>query len=457
MGYEGNQPATIKIEHPDITKLTSDLADYKKQLIPENYHGAIVTFIDDDGYTDFLTKFKPIADSKGIKVTLGIVTDWVGTSGKLTVDQLHQLQNEGFEIASHSKTHVELKIQTISMIDAELKLSQDWLKANGFNGYKYFVYPFGNTDVNVKNAVRKYYDYAFDNSLNYNTMPIDNFRVQRVDADYATLSALQTSLDNAISDNGWLVLLSHTYRPDGDINSAATFSIAKMTQFIDYIQSKNVPIMTVSEALKYKGNIISAGEYTQDGFAVSKNGQSKVTNNIPIVVKNTSTEQMDLPITGYKADTLTIVPIYTGNDTFKNTGGTMTVFRSCQKNFSYATFTLWSSNVLYMRKWDDSNSVWGSWEDLYKIQGKTIDVLTQSLNNMDAAITTYRADTETIVPLHGSKDTLLSLGGVMRVFRSSLSNFSYATYTPWNTNSLYMRKWNDTTSAWGTWAKISAV
>ena len=68
---------------------------------------------------------------------------------------------------------------------------------------------------------------------------------------------------------------------------------------------------------------------------------------------------MDAPITSYKQDTETIVPIKTHLDTFKNVGGTMKVFRSSQANFSYATFVPWSESAMYIRHWAE-NSQWGS-------------------------------------------------------------------------------------------------
>ena len=67
---------------------------------------------------------------------------------------------------------------------------------------------------------------------------------------------------------------------------------------------------------------------------------------------------------------------------------------------------------------------------------------------MDAPITAYDVDKETIVTITTQKDTFKSTGGVMRVFRSSLTNFSYATFTPWNSNTLFMRKWREN-SSWG--------
>ena len=72
-----------------------------------------------------------------------------------------------------------------------------------------------------------------------------------------------------------------------------------------------------------------------------------------------NTSLMDAPITDYEVDKETIVIIRTPLDTFKNTGGTMKVFRSSQANFSYATYIPWNESAMYIRNWAE-NSQWGS-------------------------------------------------------------------------------------------------
>lgn len=428
--------------------------DIKSISIPENYDGAIAVFVDDDAHPEVYTKWKPIADTKGINITIGVKTGLVGQSGIATLDQLKELQNDGHEIVSHTKTHPKLQDLTDSDLESELKDSHDWLVANGFNkGSNILVYPYGitSTDTRIKNAARKYYDYGIDNKLSYNFMPVDNFFIGRKDSDNNDLANLKAEVDTVLSNKGLLVFMSHSARTDFDSD--------KISQLIDYIKSKNVPIMTFAEAVKYKGNALALGEYTEESSVyISKKGDMKATGFKNVNFMTGTSETMDNPITDYKADSITYKPITTSNDTFLGIGGSLITYRSSQRNFSYQTFTPYNKTDLYMRKWDEivDPDTWGAWTHVAK-GTNNLNVWTTNTNPMDADITAYELNKETIVPVNNTNDTLTGYGGVMRVFRSSLTHFSYATFIPYNSNTLYMRKWKQTVdpNVWGTWEKIA--
>ena len=114
-----------------------------------NPHGAIVTFIDDNGDKSFLNTWKPILDAKGIKMGVAVITGSVGTGNYMTIEELQNLQSQGIEIYSHTVTHPnDWTILTTQQIIDECKNSQDFLKQNGFDGYDILVYPSGLSSTN---------------------------------------------------------------------------------------------------------------------------------------------------------------------------------------------------------------------------------------------------------------------------------------------------------------------
>ncbi|MCM3784323.1 polysaccharide deacetylase family protein [Neobacillus mesonae] len=448
-------------ENLDTILEASDLA--LSTLSKTNDSGPVVVFVDDDVTDSVLSRWKPIFDLKGIKITLAAVTDNVGTEGKLTLNQLKQLQSEGHEIVSHTKTHPNLTPLTEAQLDKEFGDSYKWLKKNGFKGADTLVYPYGidTTNLLVKKVARRYYEHGIDNKASYNLSPIDNFFVGRVDSDYATLATLKSRLDTAIQQNGFLVVLTHCWRPDGDINSTGTFSSDKISQFIDYVKSKSVPIMTFGEAVKIKGNIVSAGEYTDaSSFFLGRDGRVKGlgtsgggNSQVPVKVLSDTSLALSRSLLEYDEDVLTIQPVSNTADNLLNTGGTSFTFRSSKKNFSFQMFRPYNVNDLYMRYWNEipTTPTWASWQ---KVSSSLI-VRNNDGSNMDAAISTYtRVDTETIVPLSAAQDNYLSKGGVMRVFRSSVSGYSHATFIPKGAVAeLHIRWWDDSGSTWSAWAK----
>ena len=243
-----------------------------------NYDGAIVVFIDDDGYKDFKTKLKPVFDSKGIKCTLGVITSKVGVDAdKFTVNELKELQNDGYEIVSHSKSHsadiFNKKLVRDEDIELELKESQDWLKSNGFNGYETLIYPYGcfSEPLKYKKIAKKYYKQCINSGGDdSNTSPYDNMYMNRrfiSNEKYETV--IKPIIDKAKIDKGILIFGTHSFDPN--------LSISLLNEMIGYIQAIGIPILTLGEAIKLKGNILSIGEFTSDKkFFVGSDGTVKM-------------------------------------------------------------------------------------------------------------------------------------------------------------------------------------
>ena len=142
----------------------------------------IITFIDDDATSAFLTKSKAIFDSHNIKVGIGVITNKVGASGHMTLDELKQLQTEGHIITSHSSDHAvelykkdnyELFDNLDSVYEADMNGSLNYLAKNGMDT-DIFIYPAGwySGSKYEKMMIRntsKFYKYAVDNGTTYET------------------------------------------------------------------------------------------------------------------------------------------------------------------------------------------------------------------------------------------------------------------------------------------------
>ena len=57
----------------------------------------------------------------------------------------------------------------------------------------------------------------------------------------------KTKIDNAVANNEWIIFLSHS-------NSSSEFDPEYMEELMDYLISKNVPILTLIDAWEYKKN-----------------------------------------------------------------------------------------------------------------------------------------------------------------------------------------------------------
>lgn len=113
----------------------------------------IITFDDNDitVYTDAY----PIMKEFGFTGTNYLVGNRLGSQGFMTIDQLKELSAAGWEVGSHSMTHVDLT-QT-GELEWELTQSRANLENKLSVKVETFAYPFGSFSAEVINEVSKIY------------------------------------------------------------------------------------------------------------------------------------------------------------------------------------------------------------------------------------------------------------------------------------------------------------
>lgn len=445
----------------DIANINAQLEQNTLQVrelnsCPQNYNGAIFTFIDDDAGQYIPDIWLPIIAEKNIKMGFAVVTGNIGKNltndnvyKAITFEQLKQLQIDGHDIYSHTVTHYDTGITDLNTLDTEFRESKEWLIQNGFNECAdILVYPGGlaTSDVARKNVARKYYKYGITTVGTYNSSPFDNWGVSRINADTLTLDQLKTHVDNTIANNGWLIFMNHAFQ----LNLDKANQMQKLKDLIDYIKSKNMPIMKFSEAEKLKGNSIAVGEFTNSSsLFVGKNGKSTLKSlyNLSNISKDT-----DLPISSYNKGEVTEIPLTYIDDKGLRKGGNYIVHRLSSDVYSYSElyiFDTTSTPKKYIRRWDNTNNLWLAWE---KTSTNSI-VKSGTKNVMNDLISTYKKDCITTMQLDYTVDTLTTYGGTLTTFRGDTDSYSYQKFISLRNKREYVRFWE--TSVWGEWQVLN--
>lgn len=107
----------------------------------------VLTF--DDGYRDNYTKGFPIARKFGFTGTVFVVTDWINGDGYLTLEQLKEMRQEGWQIESHTLSHPKLNELADEELGRELQESKRTLEGLLNYPVNYLAYPYGNYDNRV--------------------------------------------------------------------------------------------------------------------------------------------------------------------------------------------------------------------------------------------------------------------------------------------------------------------
>lgn len=148
-----------------IREMGFEFATLRDAIGKKNGKFAVITF--DDGYADNLKNGFPILQKMKIPATVFVITDDVGKSevawseaaddlpaDLLTWEQLKYLQNEGWEIGSHSCRHIHLSRYPVAEQEESILLSIEEIRHNlGIEPIS-FAYPYGDYQPATKNILK---------------------------------------------------------------------------------------------------------------------------------------------------------------------------------------------------------------------------------------------------------------------------------------------------------------
>jgi hypothetical protein len=433
--------------------------------------GAVAGWIDDDCPVGFTTTLQPLCDKYNFKVGLACITGLVGDAQHMTTQQLLTLQNSGHEVYSHSATHNSALWYAGNLINAdsttltnEMRQSQQWLKDNGFTYWDTFVYPgggyagtgtTGSEATKAKNLCKQFYRYGIDSTHDWSSFPIDPFLVPRitVQAGKTFSTDIQPKIDAAISANAMFIIMTHS--------GGGYFDSALTEQVIQYIQSKNISIVSGRQALELKSNAIAIGDVasrTHNKFVVGKDGS------VLLPVKNLDGES---PVTNSLDFTspLTAFPSYcesrlfcrSTSDTLTGEGGILSTFYSWVGSY-YNKQEFVSSGTFkkYIRSWNESTSTWNAWTST-TVTPQIVVNATDSVSITTGGTTTYASNVLTITPY---SDSYASANGLPTGGSGLVYTYRYTGQTTiqeyrgnyaQNSDYTWVRHW--TGSAWTNWLR----
>ena len=215
-------PTTASSTQNNLQDPQSNTNPQTTQNVVSSKDPVVITF--DDGLESAYLIAFPIMQQYGIKGTVYVVPSWVGTSGYMTLDQLTELHNAGWTIASHSLDHLDLTTLSDADITTQLQSTIDWLKNNGFSDGAYqLAYPFGDYNDTVVNDVSALgiktartvvwgtissdgYTVPYGYPLNYLELPVIEVRSDTPQTDW------QFELDRSIAGEGTTIFLIHNIK-----------------------------------------------------------------------------------------------------------------------------------------------------------------------------------------------------------------------------------------------------
>jgi peptidoglycan/xylan/chitin deacetylase (PgdA/CDA1 family) len=199
-------------------------------LVTVAMRGAItVTF--DDGFITAYTNAWPVFQEFDLPGNIAVNPAQVGFPAYMTEANLDELHAAGWSIVSHTMTHDSLTTTSAGELDFELRASQEWIDAQGYNGSNVFIVPYHTWTVRERNAIGTYYEATRGTSaeaaMPENLVPwrpLNPYDLTGIDADalpYTTVQGrdrLRALLERTLAEGVFLDVYLH-HLPLGNVQA----------------------------------------------------------------------------------------------------------------------------------------------------------------------------------------------------------------------------------------------
>ncbi|MDW5563221.1 MAG: polysaccharide deacetylase family protein [Methanomassiliicoccus sp.] len=197
-------------------------------------HGGYLCITFDDGTQGEYDNAFGTLSSYGIPATVYMPSDFVGMDGRLTASELIEMQDAGWEIGSHGKTHTDFTNQSAETYTAEMADSKAALTALGLNVVS-LAYPFGGNNAAIRATAATYYERMrtandYEIYQNHFTSSVRNVGVVFP----TTITDVNAELDRAIATNSSICFIYHQVLAGGVIDGTSY----TVTQLSDAVIAK---------------------------------------------------------------------------------------------------------------------------------------------------------------------------------------------------------------------------
>ena len=205
----------------------------------------VVSFVFDDAILSVYETGAQIFDKFGFAATVAVIPKRIddGLPTYMTLENLKTLQQNGWDMCNHGYNHQFMVGLSAAVCEADVRDGKEWLVENGFGKAADFcVYPNTTIDETALDVIKKYCLLGRGGDSRINTLPVlDKYTLHTYKFDTLTTGECQTLIDKTMANKGWLILYGH------DIDAAGDVDPTDLETILEYCQSNNVPVTTMSD------------------------------------------------------------------------------------------------------------------------------------------------------------------------------------------------------------------
>ena len=215
-----------------------------------------VLFTFDDGHSTLYSQVYTYMNAHNVRGTGNAVTDWVGTTDRVTWTQLQEMYANGWTIGNQTKANTSLTTLSLADQQAALLAARIALINHGMTNVDYVAYPSGGYNADTLTAMANLGMRSGRTLLAFNNVSplVKPYEIaQRSITRSTSLATVQSWVNTAISRQEILVLTLH------DISASPSTSgwyLSSFQSLVDYCITQGIPIITMDDLNKLQsGNI----------------------------------------------------------------------------------------------------------------------------------------------------------------------------------------------------------
>lgn len=202
----------------------------------------------DDSLAAHYTEAHRVLSEHGLAGTVGTVTNRIDTDGHLTLDQMGEMQSDGWEFASHTANHVRLVNLDADELHSEVIGARNWLQDHGFEAAAdHLVFPQGAFDRRTMRFVTEHLNSASryvstEGATSGRTL--DPYTVSRGNG--ARVDAATKMVDRAVAYDEMAAFTFHDIGGSGSLNA----SVEAFERFVAHVAQSDAEVVMLSDLVK---------------------------------------------------------------------------------------------------------------------------------------------------------------------------------------------------------------
>jgi peptidoglycan/xylan/chitin deacetylase (PgdA/CDA1 family) len=214
-------------------------------------NSAMLTFTFPDGVSSqrdgiaILSKYNMVG-------VINMIAKRVDKKGHLSVDDLLNAQNLGWEITSHSYRHPNFLKLSYEEADHELSYSKTYLENLGLR-ITNFTAPYGAWNDSLNNLALKYYRSVEVGGNGLNSYPVKPpFILYSYPVLYTTtVQEVKNLISSGIAQNKWVIINLHKFGSDpAKPENIYWWSKDNFEELVSWVQKQNIQVVTIQEMIE---------------------------------------------------------------------------------------------------------------------------------------------------------------------------------------------------------------